>query len=293
VEPLQSEPSHSAKPINRFNQIALIIAGIAVILFALLNLLFDLGVVSQEDLETLRVRILYTATPTVVVQYRPGADGITTGVDPQVTSIVPTKNPQPTPVLITTEDSGFLPLQIEQLEIEQKQQENAKDETPLVVPNELIIPSINLDAPIIQAEQDEIITDGVTYAQWQAPNEFAGGWHRDSAGLGQVGNTVINGHHNINGEVFKDLDKLTEGERISVYGEDGNRYSFLVTNVMILEERDAPLEQRLENARWILPSDDERLTLITCWPYYSNTHRLVIVAKPLETDSFQHAQTGN
>ena len=278
------------KPVQRIRQTALIVAGVVVIFFATFNLLFDLGVISQEDLDTLRVRILYTATPPVVVQYRPGANEITMGETPQLNDIIPTNTPQPTPVLITTEDSGFLPLQIEQLEIEQSQQENKNNETPLVVPIELIIPSINLDAPIIQAEQDEIITDGVTYAQWQAPNEFAGGWHRDSAGLGQIGNTVINGHHNINGEVFKDLDKLTESDRISVYGEDGNRYSFLVTNVMILEERDAPLEQRLENARWILPSDDERLTLITCWPYYSNTHRLVIVAKPLESDSFKHAQ---
>ncbi len=174
-----------------------------------------------------------------------------------------------------------------------QEQQNTENEIPLVVPIRLIIPSINLDAPIVLAEQDEIITDGVTYAQWLAPNQFAGGWHRDSAGLGQVGNMVINGHHNINGEVFKDLEKLTEADRISVYGEDGLRYAYLVTNIMILEERDASLEQRLENARWILPSADERLTLITCWPYYSNTHRLVIVAKPLVTDSFPHAQLGN
>ena len=37
---------------------------------------------------------------------------------------------------------------------------------------------------------------------------------------------------------------------------------------------------RLANARWIQPSEDERLTLITCWPYESNTHRLIIVALP-------------
>jgi len=49
---------------------------------------------------------------------------------------------------------------------------------------------------------------------------------------------------------------------------------------MILEERDAPVEQRLENARWLARSEDERLTLITCWPPESNTHRLIIVAIP-------------
>jgi len=37
---------------------------------------------------------------------------------------------------------------------------------------------------------------------------------------------------------------------------------------------------RQENARWIAPTDDERLTLVTCWPYTNNTHRVVVVAKP-------------
>lgn len=50
---------------------------------------------------------------------------------------------------------------------------------------------------------------------------------------------------------------------------------------MILPERDADLQTRLENARWIQPSQDERLTLVTCWPANSNTHRLIIVARPV------------
>ena len=80
--------------------------------------------------------------------------------------------------------------------------------------------------------------------------------------------------------VFKDLHLLTEGEKIDLIGDDGIKYTYIVTNVMILPERDVPIKQRLDNARWIMPSLDERLTLITCWPSYSNTHRLIVVAKP-------------
>jgi sortase (surface protein transpeptidase) len=29
-------------------------------------------------------------------------------------------------------------------------------------------------------------------------------------------------------------------------------------------------------------TDDERLTLVTCWPADSNTHRLIIVARAVE-----------
>jgi sortase A len=38
---------------------------------------------------------------------------------------------------------------------------------------------------------------------------------------------------------------------------------------------------RLENASWIAKTSDERLTLVTCWPYDTNTHRLVVVASPV------------
>jgi sortase (surface protein transpeptidase) len=49
---------------------------------------------------------------------------------------------------------------------------------------------------------------------------------------------------------------------------------------MILAEEGQEIGVRLENARWLQPSDDERLTLVTCWPQWSNTHRLIIVARP-------------
>ncbi len=265
-------PPDSAPPVvHRLRQTMMIMAGVVVILFAVVNTLFDLGIVSQDDLQELRVRIFYTATPSVPATRQPTL---------AVAAVTPT--PQATPLVIATEERGFLPLQVEQVELTPVRTPLV-EEIPLVIPVRLVIAAIDLDAAIVPAELEELEIDGTAYAQWKAPDEFAGGWHRDSAGLGQIGNTVINGHHNIKGEVFKQLDQLVEGDRITIYGEDEQPYDYLVTNVMILEERDVSLEKRLENARWILPSTDERLTLITCWPYYSNTHRLVIVARPFET----------
>jgi sortase A len=37
--------------------------------------------------------------------------------------------------------------------------------------------------------------------------------------------------------------------------------------------------QRQENARFIAPSNEPILTLVTCWPYSTNTHRIVVVAR--------------
>jgi sortase A len=123
-----------------------------------------------------------------------------------------------------------------------------------------------------------------TYYQWQVPETYEAGWHNTSAPLGQPGNTVLNGHHNIFGEVFGQLVDLEMGAEILVYDKTGpHRYS--VADVQILPERDQPLEVRQENASWIQPTEDERLTLVTCWPRTDNTHRLIVVAYPAESSS--------
>lgn len=152
---------------------------------------------------------------------------------------------------------------------------------PPADPNRVVIPKIELVAPVIEAKSRKTWMAAVQYEQWLAPDEFAVGWHGDSARLGEVGNTVLNGHHNIHGQVFRDLEKLETGDEIIVYG-NGIPFSYVVVNKMILPEKNAAPEVRLENARWIMKSDDERLTLVTCWPFESNTHRLIIVAVPAQ-----------
>jgi len=151
---------------------------------------------------------------------------------------------------------------------------------PPLIPDRIGIPAIELDAPIIEAQLEELELEGKTYRQWLAPDEYAVGWHPDSATLGRIGNTVLNGHHNIHGKVFEKLDQLRAGDRFTLYS--GSYYrEYIVTNVMIAAERWMDLQTRLDNARWIQPSDDERVTIITCWPPWSNTHRLIIVARPV------------
>lgn len=147
------------------------------------------------------------------------------------------------------------------------------------IPTRILIPAIKLDAPVVISDFNFTDVDGETFGQWQAPAQFAAGWHPDSALLGMVGNTVINGHHNADGEVFGKLVDLKQGDIIYVYSGD-RQFSYIIANRMILAERFMDAETRLNNARWLAKSDDERLTLVTCWPKTSNTHRLILVARP-------------
>ena len=143
-------------------------------------------------------------------------------------------------------------------------------------PDRILSPAIGLDAPVVPVGWT-VTAEG---AIWDAA-DYAAGWHQNSAYPGHVGNTVLSGHHNIKGKVFRYLIDLEPDDEVFLYvGETAYRY--VVTEKHLFEEKGKPEPVRRANAQWIAPTDDERVTLVTCWPYTSNTHRLIIVARKLE-----------
>jgi sortase A len=156
-------------------------------------------------------------------------------------------------------------------------------ENPGLVPQRILIPSIELDASVIPVEFANYEFEGKNYQQWLAPEGKNVGWHKTSAGLGVAGNTVLNGHHNIKGMVFRDLYQVQVGDNIEI-DSASEKLQYVVVYTDILAERNQPLDVRLANAEWIKNTGDERLTIITCWPFESNTHRVVVVAVPVRLD---------
>lgn len=148
---------------------------------------------------------------------------------------------------------------------------------PGLAPQRLLIPVIGMNVAIEPADSSIIQFEGKRYLQWQAPNGNAPGWQTDSAGLGVPGNTVMYGHHNVGGKVFENLHKLEVGQRLQLKSGD-ELFTYRIVLTMILEERNQPLEVRLDNAKWLMPSSDERVTLVTCWPATGNSHRVIVVA---------------
>lgn len=153
---------------------------------------------------------------------------------------------------------------------------------PGLVPVGLRIPAINLESPIAPIGQKTIEVRGTEQAIWDVPNWRAAGWHETSALIGVPGNTVLNGHNTSNGEVFRYLYKLNVGALVLVETEEGETRAYTVAEKLILKEAGQPLEVRLENAQYIQPTEDERLTLVTCHPYGSLANRLLIIARPAE-----------
>lgn len=142
-------------------------------------------------------------------------------------------------------------------------------------PIRLVIPDIQLDAPISPAGWRPT-SQGIV---WDIP-AAAVGWLSSSALPGQPGNLVLYGHHNIEGKVFRNLQDVQVGDTLAIYTADA-AFVYVVDQRTIVREAGVPAAQRRANARWIGPFPDERVTLVTCYPAWTNTHRLILVAKPL------------
>jgi len=147
-------------------------------------------------------------------------------------------------------------------------------------PDRIVAPAIDLDAKVVPMGWDMIDRDGALSSEWVVPSNAAG-WHMNSALPGHHSNVVLSGHHNIEGKVFRYVVDLEPGDEITLYvGEMA--YSYTVTEKYILKEAGMSLRVRQKNAQWIMPTEDERLTLVTCWPYEypGNSHRVIVVALP-------------
>jgi len=156
---------------------------------------------------------------------------------------------------------------------------------PVPRPVRLLIPDLELDVPIVEVSWFLILQNGVWHSEWQTA-DHAAGHHRGSANPGESGNMVISGHHNTKGEVFRLVSNvglpgspLGEGDNIVVVSADGREFTYRVVLWDRFREEGATSEEVLQHARYLEPTEAATLTLVTCWPYESNTHRVIIVAQ--------------
>lgn len=118
------------------------------------------------------------------------------------------------------------------------------------------IPSIGVDAPVVEGDDWESLMRGA-------------GHHVGSANPGQRGNCIISAHNDIYGEIFRDLPEVELGDIVEVYTA-GQVYRYTVTQQRIIKPTDVSV---------MYPTSSPVLTLISCYPYGIDTHRIVVVAE--------------
>ena len=94
------------------------------------------------------------------------------------------------------------------------------------------------------------------------------GHHQGSGNPGQVGNVVLAGHRDINSALFRELDRLKPGDEVFV-SNTFREYKYVVTESYVV----SPAHIEVMD-----PTDDKRVTLITCTPIGIDTQRLIVTA---------------
>lgn len=150
------------------------------------------------------------------------------------------------------------------------------------IPQRIVIDKLKVNAKIQSVGPGKAI--GANAVEWTAPNNRNVGWHDYSGRIGEGKNIVLNGHNNIYGAVFRKLYTLQAGDEVTLQAGD-RQVTYRVEEVMIVKERGEPIETRIKNARYIQPMVDDRLTIISCWPENNNTHRVVVIARPVTAES--------
>jgi sortase A len=119
----------------------------------------------------------------------------------------------------------------------------------------LVIPAINVDAPVTQGDSFEQLKKGA-------------GQHLGTPDPGQPGNLVLSAHNDIYGEIFKNLDQLKPGDEVQLYTAS-QVFTYIITGWQIVE----PTRVNLMDA-----TAHPSLTLISCYPYLVDTQRIVVSA---------------
>lgn len=116
--------------------------------------------------------------------------------------------------------------------------------------------------------------------EWDSPVGDVG-WVITSALPDQPGHILLYGHNNMYKAVFRDLSQLEVGDEIWLWtGED--QWIYVVKEVKKFSILSSEAESYARMLNELQTSKKQGLVLLSCWPYLSNTHRVIVLADPLK-----------
>ena len=147
-------------------------------------------------------------------------------------------------------------------------------------PIRLAIPAISLAATIEPMAWRVMQVDGTRQAVWEIP-EVNVGWHINSSMPGMAGNVILSGHHLSGGGVFAPLARgeVTVADQVLLTNADGQTVIYQISEIgepIPVSGASSAEVARLNSYQ--APTTEPKLTLITGWPDFSDTHYLIIVA---------------
>lgn len=116
------------------------------------------------------------------------------------------------------------------------------------------IPKLGVKAAILEGTDDRAL-------------KYTVGHYPGTANPGEKGNFVLLGHRNyVYGHFFRRINELEAGDEV-VISKDTSAYTYYVTESFVVSPEEV----------WVLDqTDDSVLTMITCTPMVTYTHRLIV-----------------
>jgi sortase A len=130
---------------------------------------------------------------------------------------------------------------------------------PTSAPNQAIrvqIPSLSLDAPVVQGDGWEQLKKGV-------------GQYIGSSSPGEDGNVVLSAHNDVYGELFRYLDRLAPGDQVILFTQT-RQYVYIVDRTVLVEPTAVEV---------MASAGGPTVTLISCYPYLIDKQRIVVFAR--------------
>ena len=154
---------------------------------------------------------------------------------------------------------------------------------PSLTPTPLPLPARRLAIPVIGVNIS--VKESSPKQRWNGtyvwdPPAYAAGHYDSSGNPGEGRNIVFQGHNNIYGEVFRDLDKLSPGDEIILMTDAGD-FHYQVAHTTIIPFVGHEAQATLQILAMTAPQSSEMVTLVSCWPYATYSSRIIVVALPL------------
>jgi sortase A len=133
--------------------------------------------------------------------------------------------------------------------------------TPLPVPTpgpehavRIQVPTIGVDAQVVEGDDWAVLKRGAGHTV-------------GTANPGERGNCVISAHNDIYGEIFRDLPDVALGD-VAYVTTRSTTYEYVATQTRVIEPTEVSV---------MYPTSSPILTLISCYPYGIDTHRIAVV----------------
>lgn len=148
-------------------------------------------------------------------------------------------------------------------------------------PVQLTLPALDLTLPVTPMGWTVVTTDAGLTTEWEVPDASLG-WHPNTPGAGAAGNMLVSGHQALGDALLAPLalGEIVDGQEILVEDADGRVFVYQISEITApIPLTGASEEEMAQIDALVASGPTAQLTVITGWPDFTTTHRVLAQAE--------------